>query len=182
MDYSIIFILVAIVLLLISLTIPWVIINFRGQWFYTPIEIVRGITDGNDWNASSFNEKPNFLRFTSVSQEITFDMVLSIITYLVSVGAMIVALVSLWVKRLSKIMLLAGILATIAGIAWIDAIQSFRTAAAASGVDANLINAIVVTGFGPYPVVIAGIIAAFGFFIEKMFRKQEQQDAPTTSL
>jgi hypothetical protein len=182
LNYSILFIPVTVVLLLISLTIPWVIINLRGQWSYTPIEIVGGIADGNAENESNFRDKPNFLRFTAVSQEITFDIVLSIITYLVSVGAMIVALVSLWKKNWSKIMLLAGILAIIASIAWIDAIQSFRTEATESGVNENLINAIVVLGFGPYPVAIAGVIASFGYFMEKIHRKQEQQkDAAGTS-
>ncbi|HET6779985.1 MAG TPA: hypothetical protein VFH09_02345, partial [Nitrososphaera sp.] len=70
LNYSVLFIPVAVVLLLISLTIPWVIINLRGQWFYTPIEIVGGIADGNDRNESNFSDKPNFLRFTAVSQEI----------------------------------------------------------------------------------------------------------------
>jgi hypothetical protein len=153
-------------LILISLITPWLAINFLGNWIYSPIDILKTIRQ-NAGNITG-SEKPNLIALISPNQDRSFDLVFSSISYLISIPLIFIALVAFWMKRRSRITIVAGILAVVAGITWIHSIQLIEAGASAA-LGKELVDAVFVMGSSPYLVSIGGIIAISAYFVTKKY-------------
>jgi hypothetical protein len=153
-------------LILISLIIPWLEINFLGDWFYYPIDILKTIRQNNENMTGS--EKPNVIDLISPNQDRSFDLVFSSVAYLISIPLIFISLVAFWMKRRSRITIVAGILAVIAGVTWIHSIQSIKAGASAA-LGNELVDTVIVMGSGPYFVSIGGTVAISAYFLAKKY-------------
>ena len=192
-----------VVLLFVSLFIPWLTSNILSQRVYSLIEITSiliqpqlaqlGITNNNN-NSTNVPSDPVLSDLTKVYENSSFALYFSVIIYPISIAVLstsiIYALLAKSKKNMSrgvhnwtKILLIGGVLATVASVAWIYSIQSFKTqfsehadisggiiGAEWKGKASVLIDRMIMIGFGPFIAIISGIIALFTFFVERTYR------------
>jgi hypothetical protein len=168
LNFAVVLASISLSLLLVPLIIPWLAFNYLGNWFYSPIDILK-IVERRGGNETSTG-KPNVLDLISPSQERSFDLVFSSIVYLISIPLLFTSLVGLWMKWLPRITIVAGILAVIAGITWIHSIQSIKAEASAE-LSSGLVDAVIVLGTGPYLVSVGGVTAISAYFIAKKYHR-----------
>lgn len=164
LNIGVVLIALSIGLFLVSLNIPWLAINYLGNWFYSPIDILK-IVEGKEGNETSIG-KPNVLDLISPNQERSFDLIFSSIVYLISVPLLFISIVAFWTKRRPRITIVAGILAVVAGITWIHSIQSIKAGASAA-LGSELVDSVIIMGAGPYFVSVGGIVAISAYFLAK---------------
>ena len=195
MEYRFILLPLALGLLLPSIAIPWLIVDFLGHHPYSPLDIAGEIVQRNLSNNNTNPPNQNqflLLDLTSTYTGTSSAFVFSTVLYLISIPAIIASIV--WKKHRAKIALAAGIIAITAGLAWVYSVQSFKThfAQEASstggligqewkGKESDIINGIIVIGTGHFFVIIAGILAVFAYAVEKVYRKQEPPLGATTN-
>jgi hypothetical protein len=166
LNFGVVLTALSVSLILISLITPWLAINYLGNWIYSPIDILKTIKQNGENITGS--EKPNVIDLISPNQDRSFDLVFSSITYLISIPLIFIALVAFWMKRRSRITIVAGILAVVAGITWIHSIQLIKAGASAA-LGNQLVDAVFVMGSGPYFVSIGGIFAISAYFVAKKY-------------
>jgi hypothetical protein len=186
MEYRFILAPLALGLLLPSIAIPWVVVDFLGHHTYSPLDIVQELSPRNATD-NTLNQNQNqflLLDLTSTYRGVSSAFVFSTIVYLISIPAIIASIV--WKKHRAKIALIAGIMAITAGLGWVYSVQSFKAhfaqeAASTGGLigqewkgqENTIINGIIIMGTGHYFVILAGIIAILAYVVEKVYRKQE---------
>jgi hypothetical protein len=186
MEYSFILLPLALGLLLPSVAIPWLVVDFLGHHPYSPLDIVGELVQRNSANNNPNPPNQNqflLLDLTSTYAGTSSAFVFSTVVYLVSIPVIITSMV--WKKHRAKIALAAGIIAITAGLAWVYSVQSFKThfAQEASstggligqewkGKESAIIDGIIIMGSGHFFVIIAGILAIFAYVVEKVYRKQ----------
>jgi len=145
MRYQIILLGTALGLLLVSLVLPWLVVNLFGQRSYSALDNIQILTNsqrgaGNTSGTSSNNNPQNDLVITdlttvypnSSSAFILSMLVLYPISILAMVGGILFAAIGkkgdnkIKLIVFSKIALVAGILAIIMGVLWIYSVQSFK--------------------------------------------------------
>jgi len=186
MEYNFILLPLALGLLLPSIAIPWLVVDFLGHHPYSPLDIVGELVQRNSANNNTNSPNQNqflLLDLTSTYAGTSSAFVFSTVVYLVSIPVIIASIV--WKKHRAKIALAAGIIAITAGLAWVYSVQSFKThfAQEASstggligqdwkGKESAIIDGIIIMGSGHFFVIIAGILAIFAYVVEKVYRKQ----------
>lgn len=186
MEYNFILLPLALGLLLPSIAIPWLVVDFLGHHLYSPLDIVGELIQRNSANNNTNSPNQNqflLLDLTSTYAGTSSAFVFSTVVYLVSIPVIIASIV--WKKHRAKIALAAGIIAITAGLAWVYSVQSFKTnfAQEASstggligqewkGKESAIIDGIIIMGSGHFFVIIAGILAIFAYVVEKVYRKQ----------
>lgn len=186
MEYNFILLPLALGLLLPSIAIPWLVVDFLGHHPYSPLDIVGELVQRNSANNNTNPPNQNqflLLDLTSTYAGTSSAFVFSTIVYLVSIPVIIASIV--WKEHRAKIALAAGIIAITAGLAWVYSVQSFKThfAQEASstggligqewkGKESAIIDGIIIMGSGHFFVIIAGILAIFAYVVEKVYRKQ----------
>ena len=145
LKYQIILLTVALGLLLISLILPWLIVNFFGQRSYSAFDNMQLLTNSQkeERNAgdTSFNNKPQndlvIADLTTVYPDSSSAFILSmLILYPTSITVMVGAIVFSAIGKKegskrklvlsSRVGLVAGILAIITAVLWIYSVQSFK--------------------------------------------------------
>jgi hypothetical protein len=185
MEYRFIFLPISLGLLLPSLAIPWLTIDFLGHHSYSPITILGEIINVN--NNKNQNENFRLLDVTYTYHDSFIAIVISMIIYLVSTLVVIAGI--LLRKQRKRIVLAGGILAIIASITWIFAIDSFKShfaqeAASTGGLiagewkgkESQIINHIIVIGPGHYFVIIGGVLAMSSYVLEKNHNRNDMQN------
>src|SRR2546428_6434885 len=130
--YQFILLPIALGLLLPTLLMPWVIINFQGVNGLTPLDLMRGSYERSNNDSGS---KEGFATASREHPELVFlDLVSSykvesafafwISTYLASIVAMILSLV--FQKLRTKLAVIAGCLAIAAAITWFYSIEELK--------------------------------------------------------
>lgn len=186
MEYNFILLPLALGLLLPSIAIPWLVVDFLGHHPYSPLDIVGELVQHNSANNNTNPPNQNqflLLDLTSTYAGTSSAFVFSTVVYLVSIPVIIASIV--WKEHRAKIALAAGIIAITAGLAWVYSVQSFKThfAQEASstggligqewkGKESAIIDGIIIMGSGHFFVIIAGILAIFAYVVEKVYRKQ----------
>ena len=186
MEYNFILLPLALGLLLPSIAIPWLVVDFLGHHPYSPLDIVGELVQRNSANNNTNPPNQNqflLLDLTSTYAGTSSAFVFSTVVYLVSIPVIIASIV--WKEHRAKIALAAGIMAITAGLAWVYSVQSFKThfAQEASstggligqewkGKESAIIDGIIIMGSGHFFVIIAGILAIFAYVVEKVYRKQ----------
>jgi len=186
MEYNFILLPLALGLLLPSIAIPWLVVDFLGHHPYSPLDIVGELVQRNSANNNTNPPNQNqflLLDLTSTYAGTSSAFVFSTVVYLVSIPVIIASIV--WKEHGAKIALAAGIIAITAGLAWVYSVQSFKThfAQEASstggligqewkGKESAIIDGIIIMGSGHFFVIIAGILAIFAYVVEKVYRKQ----------
>jgi hypothetical protein len=177
-------------LLLISLILPWLIVNFFGHRSYSAFDNMQILTnsqkeEGKAGGTSFNNNKPqNDLVIADFSNGWSNCIFCN------------------WKKGGSKrklvlssrVGLVAGILAIITAVLWIYSVQSFkvqfsRDADLSGGViggewkgNANvIIDRLIMMGLGQYLVIASGVIAIFSHFIGNTYHKYENHPYHTTA-
>jgi hypothetical protein len=189
MEYRYILLPISLGLLLPSLAISWATIDFLGHHSYLPINILGEIINHNGNNNNNNQNDDNFrlLDITSTYHDSFYAIVFSMIIYLVSILVVIATI--LFRKHREKIALAGGILAIIAVMTWIYAIDSFKShfaqeAASTGGLIAGewkgkeslLINRIVMIGPGHNFVIIGGVLAISTYAIEKLYDRKNTRN------
>ncbi|HYT41363.1 MAG TPA: hypothetical protein VEP90_03360 [Methylomirabilota bacterium] len=186
MEYNFILLPLALGLLLPSIAIPWLVVDFLGHHPYSPLDIVGELVQRNSANNNTNPPNQNqflLLDLTSTYAGTSSAFVFSTVVYLVSIPVIIASIV--WKEHRAKIALAAGIIAITAGLAWVYSVQSFKThfALEASstggligqewkGKESAIIDGIIIMGSGHFFIIIAGILAIFAYVVEKVYRKQ----------
>jgi len=186
MEHNFILLPLALGLLLPSIAIPWLVVDFLGHHPYSPLDIVGELVQRNSANNNTNPPNQNqflLLDLTSTYAGTSSAFVFSTVVYLVSIPVIIASIV--WKEHRAKIALAAGIMAITAGLAWVYSVQSFKThfAQEASstggligqewkGKESAIIDGIIIMGSGHFFVIIAGILAIFAYVVEKVYRKQ----------
>ncbi len=186
MEHNFILLPLALGLLLPSIAIPWLVVDFLGHHPYSPLDIVGELVQRNSANNNTNPPNQNqflLLDLTSTYAGTSSAFVFSTVVYLVSIPVIIASIV--WKEHRAKIALAAGIIAITAGLAWVYSVQSFKThfAQEASstggligqewkGKESAIIDGIIIMGSGHFFVIIAGILAIFAYVVEKVYRKQ----------
>jgi hypothetical protein len=186
MEYSFILLPLALGLLLPSIAIPWLVVDFLGHHPYSPLDIIGELVQRNSANNNTNPPNQNqflLLDLTSTYAGTSAAFVFSTVVYLVSIPMIIASIV--WKKHRAKIALAAGIIAITSGLAWVYSVQSFKThfvqeASSTGGLigqewkgkESAIIDGIIIMGSGHFFVIIAGILAIFAYFVEKVYRKQ----------
>jgi hypothetical protein len=176
-EYQFIFLPVALGLLLPTLALPWVLINFQGVSSLTPTDLLWGSyelgsnsTEYRDFAAAS-REHPELVYLDLVTSYNAQGLyAIWMVTYLASMIAIILSLTLR--KWRSIIAVIAGILAISAVIAWFYSMEVLKStfveqAGMTGGVigeefkgnERALIDSILGIGFGPYLVIPAGAMA-----------------------
>jgi MFS family permease len=146
LKYQIMLLTAALGLLLISLILPWLIVNFFGQRSYSAFDNMQILTnsqkeEGNAGGTSFNNNKPQndlvIADLTTVYPGSSAAFILSmLILYPISIAVMIGAIVFSAIGKKdgskrklvlsSRVGLVAGILAIITAVLWIYSVQSFK--------------------------------------------------------
>lgn len=145
MSYQIILLGAALGLLLISLVLPWLVVNLFGQRSYSALDNIQILTttkkgEGNTSGTSSSNNPQNDLvitDLTTVYPNSSSAFILSmLVLYPTSVAVMVGAILFAAIRKkgdsqiksivFTKIALVAGVLAIITGVLWIYSVQSFK--------------------------------------------------------
>jgi hypothetical protein len=147
LKYQIMLLTAALGLLLISLILPWLTINFFGQRSYSAFDNMQILTntqkEGRNAGGTSFNNnKPQndlvIADLTTVYPDSSSAFILSmLILYPISIAVMVGAIVfsaigkkggskRKFVLLSSRVGLVAGILAIITAVLWIYSVQSFK--------------------------------------------------------
>jgi MFS family permease len=146
LKYQIVLLTAALGLLLISLILPWLTINFFGQRSYSAFDSMQILTnlqkeEENAGGTSFNNNKPQndlvIADLTTVYPDSSSAFILSIlILYPISITVMIGAIVFSAIGKKggnkrklvlsSRVGLVAGILAIITAVLWIYSVQSFK--------------------------------------------------------
>jgi MFS family permease len=146
LKYQIILLTVALGLLLISLILPWLIVNFFGQRSYSAFDNMQILTNSqkeerNAGDTSFNNNKPQndlvIADLTTVYPDSSSAFILSmLILYPTSITVMVGAIVFSAIGKKegskrklvlsSRVGLVAGILAIITAVLWIYSVQSFK--------------------------------------------------------
>jgi hypothetical protein len=176
MEYCFILLPLSLGLLLPSIVVPWLVVDFLGHHPYSPLDIVGELVQHGQ-------NQYLLLDLTSTYTGTSSAFVFSTVLYLISIAAIIAAIV--WKKHRAKIALVAGIIAITAGLAWLYSVQSFKThfAQEASstggligqewkGKESTIIDGVIIMGSGHFFVITAGILAIFAYVVEKVYRKQ----------
>jgi len=174
MAYHFILIPLALGFLLPSLIIPWAVINFLGQYSYSPLDIITAIISSQPQN------KFHLLNLIATYNDSYFAIIFSMVTYITSIATMIVSAISKMYK--SKIGLIAGALSITSGVLWIYSIESFKIHFIQNAVESGgiigeefkgreniIINSIVIMGFGHYLALISGVIAILAYLWRNSF-------------
>ena len=188
-SYRFILIPIALGLLLPTLFMPWVIINFQGVNALTPIDLLQGSFEKPGGHAAiTDREHPELLFLDLVSSyKVQGTYFFWISTYLISIISMILSLV---MPRLRTIMVLvAASLAVAAAIAWFYSSEGLKTnfvdqatitggliGAEFRGNERYLIDNIVRIGFGPYVVTLAGAVGLF-YFGQYYLKRKDQTNS-----
>jgi MFS family permease len=146
LKYQIMLLTTALGLLVISLILPWLTINFFGQRSYTAFDNMQILTnsqkeEGNAGGTSFNNNKPQndlvMADLTTVYPDSSSAFILSmLILYPTSIAVMVGAIVFSAIGKKSgskrklvlssRVGLVAGILAIITAVLWIYSVQSFK--------------------------------------------------------
>jgi hypothetical protein len=164
---------VSIGIMLPSIFISWIAVNFLGFHQFSPIEIISGLY-GQKESQAGFD-----IRNLMLSYNDTFAYaVASLLLYFASLFGMIIS--AGWGKYRSRIALAAGILAITAATLWIFSVESLkenfaRQAGITGGIigeefkghESTLADILIRLGIGQYFVAAGGIVAIFNYFVEK---------------
>jgi len=145
LKYQIILLTAGLGLLLISLFLPWLIVNFFGQRSYSAFDNMQILTipqkeEGKATGTSSNNNPQNDLviaDMTTVYPDSSSAFIISmLVLYPISIAVMVGAIIFTAIGKKggskrklvlsSRIGLVAGILAIITAILWIYSVQSFK--------------------------------------------------------
>jgi hypothetical protein len=192
MEFRFLLLPISLGLLLPSLLLPWLAVDFLGHHMYVPVNVLGEIMNQNNNNNNAITKQDDsfgLLDITSTYHDSWFAIVFSMVIYPASIILIVAAV--LYRNYQSKLALAGGILAIISVILWIYAIDSFkshfaREAASTGGLISGewkgkenlLINRIIITGSGYYYVIIAGTIAISVYIIENFhYRKKPRAEA-----
>ena len=160
-------------IMLPSIFISWIAVNFLGFHQFSPIEIVSELYAQNESQGrfdirnllSSYNDT---LSYTVASFSLYF---VSLVGMMISVG---------WNKQRTRIALVSGILAMTAASLWIYSVESLkdnfsRQAAITGGIigeefkghESALADVLIRLGIGQYFVAAGGVVAVLNYFAEK---------------
>lgn len=154
-------------ILLLALTMPWLTINFMGQFNFSLADIYSAIFRGSSSSSQS----------VQAPSQITSQ-------YLPSIGAMVatillypLAIVLAALGMLSrKVSLVSGILGILLGFLWIFGVDSLKSllvqeAARQGGLFGQLIGgaiaSLISVGYGVYAAIVGGVVLVLAFFSEK---------------
>lgn len=200
---------VAVGLLLISLAMPWLVVNLFGQRSYSALDnmkSVANIQEDEDNSSDPPRNDPVLSDLRSVYPNSSLSFVITMVAlYPISIITMIAAIITLAAFRSndskkttsslpSTLALTAGIFAIATGIVWIYSVESFkaqfsRDAELSGGIigeewkgNANLfVDRLIVMGVGHYVVIAAGVIGISSYFITKSHCKYKNQNPRATS-
>jgi hypothetical protein len=164
---------VSIGIMLPSIFISWMAVNFLGFHQFSPIEIISELYGAKE-PQSGFD-----IRNLLLSYNDTFTYaVASLSLYFASLIGMIIS--AGWGKHRSRIALAAGIIAITAATLWIYSVESLkenfaRQAGITGGIigeefkghESTLADILIQLGIGQYFVAAGGIVAIFNYFVEK---------------
>jgi hypothetical protein len=175
-------------MLLVAVTLPWLVVNLRGQFSFSLIDAVRGLTSTEAVDASNYT-KGDFASFTSTYKDIYLAFAFSMMFYASAIVYMVGSLVS--ANKRKAALGPAGTFAIAAAVAWIFGIETLKShvlADAESGgplaqLASGFINSVFSAGAGPYLVLAGGIIALAYYFMKEPLidqirhhRKHEERD------
>ena len=144
MRYQVILLGAALGLLLVSLVLPWLVVNLFGQRSYSALDNIQILTssqkgEGNTTRNSSNNPQNDLVitDLTTVYPNSSSAFILSmLVLYPISILAMVGGILFAAIGKkgdnkiklivFSKIALVAGILAILMGVLWIYSVQSFK--------------------------------------------------------
>ena len=193
--YKFILLPIALGLLLPTLLMPWVIINFQGVNGLTPLDLMRGSygrnnndSDSKGGIATAIREHPELVFLDLVSSyKVEGAYAFWISTYLASIVAMILSIV--FQRLRTRIAVIAGSLAIAAAITWFYSIEELKInfaeqAAMTGGLigeefkgnERTLIDTIVRMGFGPYVAMPAGALAILFNSIKHYSKRNNRSD------
>jgi hypothetical protein len=190
-EYQFILLPIALGLLLPTLMMPWIIINFQGITGLTPLDLMFGsyehgsTVSDNKGLPSSSREHNELIFLDLVSPYNIFGIyALWILTYLASMITMILCIVLK--KWRSRFAIIAGILAVVASLTWFYTIEALKInfvqqASVTGGLigeefrgsERILVDEIVRMGFGPYLALIAGATGIIPYFTKRYVIKRD---------
>ena len=170
-NYTFIPILLALVLLIASLFIPWLKINFITKYSYTPFKILKELFQNN---TPDLQIKFNLLYLMKSFTYSYFALIFSIVIFLSSITILLASFILK--KQKSNFVLIAGILAIISGVLWIYSIESFKVYSTQNAISSGgiigeefkgkesiIINSIIKISLGNKLVIIAGTILILAY-------------------
>ena len=170
-------------IMLPSVFISWIAVNFLGFHQFSPIEIVSELY-GQKESQGRFD-----IRNLLLSYNDTFTYaVASFSLYFASLAGLVISLG--WKKHRAKLALVAGILGITAASLWIYSVESLkenfsRQAAITGGIigeefkghESTLADVLFRLGMGQYFVAAGGIVAVLNFLVEKKLLQRTRLSA-----
>jgi hypothetical protein len=151
-------------LLLISLTLPWLVINFLGQFSFTPLDVIRLMMNNRE---EQFTETPDLQdNFTAT------PFLATVVFYPLS---MIIVATSLFIRDYRRpLALLGGVAAVIAAVFWFYGIESLKSEMIAAAGSSNefgefmgtALASVINTGMGVYVVIAGGVVAMMTYGVK----------------
>lgn len=172
---SYVFLLVPISLgiLLPSIFISWIAVNFMGYHQFSPIDMVTELYGQNE-SPGSFDIRNLLLSYNDTY----YYTVASFSLYFASLVGLIVSVA--WKKHRANVALVAGIIAISAAGLWMYSVESLkenfsRQAASTGGIigeefrghESTLADILIRLGTGQYFVAAGGIVAVVNYFVER---------------
>lgn len=169
-----------VLIVIITLPMPWIAINFPGQLGFSLSNIYSSILQG-----------AGKTQVSSAGQSIDYSSLA--IQYLSSVGTLIAALIlypltlilGLLSIALKKLTIVAGVAGILTGLLWISGIEGLKsqvaqTLTAQGGIfgqaAANLVTSIISVGYGAYVTIIGGIVFVIAFLLRNQFGKRSMAE------
>lgn len=170
-------------IMLPSIFISWIAVNFLGFHQFSPIEIISELY-AQDESQGRFDIR-NLL--SSYNDTFTYA-VASFSLYFASLVGMIISIG--WNKQRTKIALVSGILAITAAGIWIYSVESLkdnfsRQAAITGGIigeefkghESTLADILIRLGIGQYFIAAGGAVAVLHYFVEKKLVRKNRLPA-----
>ncbi len=151
------------VLLIVSLFLPWVSIELFGRFELSLYDLLRHSFRGNSISAEE----------GGVSEATIFLLAVSIISLF---GGIIAGLVSVITYKAGVV---AGAMSILSGIAWLAGISSLKSDIAASNpVVGGLVSSVVSVGTGPLVAIVGGVLFIIEFGLGRYSSKKKGIAAP----
>lgn len=181
--YRFIFLPAALGLLLPSLIMPWVVINFLGSSLFSPIDII-GTFYWQDSSRLSSNSAQRFDLYDLLSSygDSFGASVASMVLYVSSIVGVISAI--MFKAHRSRLVISAAFLAILSSALWLYSIESLKSsfsqqAAITGGIvgeefrghERALADIIIGVGFGPYVALAGGAVGILSYVSEKAANK-----------
>lgn len=208
LDYQIMLTSVAVGLLLISLAMPWLVVNLFGQRSYSALDNMKSVANIQEDEENSSDpprNDPVLSDLRSVYPNSSLSFVITMVAlYPISIITMIAAAITLAALRSndskkttsslpSNLTLTAGIFAIATGIVWIYSVESFKAqfshdAELSGGIIGEewkgqadiFVNRLIILGVGHYLVIAAGVIGIFSYLITSLHDRYKSQTPTAT--